>query len=453
MKTSAKIGALIVLMIIIPFATLQKVSAQNENISLQVFYDELGQYGTWVDNPDYGYVWVPNVEPGFRPYVTNGHWVFTDYGWTWSSDYPWGWAAFHYGRWYWDEQYGNVWVPGTEWGPAWVTWRQSEGYYGWAPMAPGMSMNISFGSNYYIPADRWCFVRDRDLMRYDIGNCFIDRFRYSALIGISHLLFNVHFDAHFNHSYIYGPERGEYQRRYGRMINPIHIYDNDRPGQFLRGDRLSIYRPQFNRGRDGYNNSHPSNFSRNIDRNSYNRYSNDNNRGWNGRGSGNVVRQPAVNEPQNDRERANSWNNNNSNNRNSERSQQMNSSGYSQRDYNMNRNENRGVNNRSENVASLQNSMAYQSPREQNRFNISNESNFRRSNPQEMNQENRNNIRSDRSMQTENNNRMVSQRESRSSEVTQRNTPQRNEQVRMVTNPSRSDRKDQEERSVNHSRR
>ena len=48
----------------------------------QVFYDELSPYGQWIDYPDYGYVWQPNVGPDFRPYETNGYWAYSDYGWT-----------------------------------------------------------------------------------------------------------------------------------------------------------------------------------------------------------------------------------------------------------------------------------------------------------------------------------------------------------------------------------
>src|ERR1700749_3701227 len=64
----------------------------------QVFYDELSPYGQWIDYPDYGYVWQPNVDADFRPYETNGYWAYSDYGWTWVSNYSWGWATFHYGR-------------------------------------------------------------------------------------------------------------------------------------------------------------------------------------------------------------------------------------------------------------------------------------------------------------------------------------------------------------------
>ena len=84
----------------------------------QVFYDELSPYGTWVNYPDYGYVWVPDAGSDFRPYATNGYWTYTDYGWTWVSNYIWGWAPFHYGRWFYDDYYGWAWVPGNEWAPA-----------------------------------------------------------------------------------------------------------------------------------------------------------------------------------------------------------------------------------------------------------------------------------------------------------------------------------------------
>src|SRR6266496_4345326 len=95
----------------------------NVDISYQTFYDELSPYGEWIDYPEYGYVWVPEVDD-FRPYSTGGHWVWTDdYGWMWASDYDWGWAPFHYGRWTYDDWYGWIWVPGYEWSPAWVEWR------------------------------------------------------------------------------------------------------------------------------------------------------------------------------------------------------------------------------------------------------------------------------------------------------------------------------------------
>ncbi|MCB9731874.1 MAG: hypothetical protein H6745_04490 [Deltaproteobacteria bacterium] len=95
-----------------------------------VFYAELDDYGTWADEPDVGYVWVPR-DTAYQPY-SNGYWEYTDFGYTWVSYEPYGWAVCHYGRWLWVGRW--VWLPGTEWAPAWVEWRYADdGYVGWAP--------------------------------------------------------------------------------------------------------------------------------------------------------------------------------------------------------------------------------------------------------------------------------------------------------------------------------
>src|SRR5258708_38255761 len=96
-------------------------STQQVSVSFQLFYDQLSPYGNWVTYSNYGYAWLPGV-PGFRPYFSDGYWVFTDAGWMWVSYYDWGWAPFHYGTWVFDPLYGWLWVPGYNWSPAWVTW-------------------------------------------------------------------------------------------------------------------------------------------------------------------------------------------------------------------------------------------------------------------------------------------------------------------------------------------
>jgi uncharacterized protein DUF6600 len=115
------------------------------NVDIQInspsdFYQPLESYGTWVDVPSYGRCWRPrSVEADWQPY-TDGHWEWTDAGWYWVSDEPWGWACFHYGSWEMDPSYGWVWIPGTEWAPAWVTWRYSDDYIGWAPCGPNRAV-------------------------------------------------------------------------------------------------------------------------------------------------------------------------------------------------------------------------------------------------------------------------------------------------------------------------
>jgi hypothetical protein len=132
-----------------------KASAE-VNVSIGVFTDTLSPYGTWVTVEGVGRVWRPRVEvvgDDFQPYATGGHWVYTDYGWSFESDWDWGWAPFHYGRWYDDPNYGWVWVAGTTWGPAWVDWRFGSGYVGWVPLAPaGVTVTYVRSPRY------WCFV-------------------------------------------------------------------------------------------------------------------------------------------------------------------------------------------------------------------------------------------------------------------------------------------------------
>ena len=107
-------------------------------VTLNFFYDNLSPYGSWIDVGDYGYCFQPNVavnNSDWRPY-SDGYWAYTDAGWTWVSYEDFGWATYHYGRWANLDDYGWVWVPGYEWGPAWVSWRTGGDYVGWAPLPP-----------------------------------------------------------------------------------------------------------------------------------------------------------------------------------------------------------------------------------------------------------------------------------------------------------------------------
>jgi hypothetical protein len=118
------------------------VYADTDPSALTDFHATLDAHGAWVEDPNYGTVWVPNpaeVGPDFTPYETAGHWAYDDVDYVWTSDYDWGWAPFHYGRWMYAPT-GWVWVPGREYAPAWVTWRMGApgyAYVGWAPMSAG----------------------------------------------------------------------------------------------------------------------------------------------------------------------------------------------------------------------------------------------------------------------------------------------------------------------------
>ena len=110
----------------------------------------LDPYGDWVDDRSYGRVWRPRVAADWSPY-SDGSWGWTHWGWTWIGGGPWAWT-FHYGRWVYAQSFGWSWYPGTVWGPAWVDWNWSNGWVGWAPLAP-------FG---IVSVNHYYFVNERD---------------------------------------------------------------------------------------------------------------------------------------------------------------------------------------------------------------------------------------------------------------------------------------------------
>jgi hypothetical protein len=248
MKTILKTLTLIIA-INISFAILPKqASAQHVHVSFQTFYDQLGPYGRWVAYPHYGYVWIPDAGPDFVPYSSNGYWVLTDYGWTWVSEYNWGWAPFHYGRWDYDPYYGWFWIPDNEWGPAWVVWRRAEGYYGWAPMKPGISIDVVFGRGYHIPHEHWVFVRDRDFDRHDICNHYIGRDRNLTIINNSTIINNTYVEKGKRGNHFYGPDRQEVERISGKPVRRMTIEEADKPERrHIENNKVEIYRPQIQR--------------------------------------------------------------------------------------------------------------------------------------------------------------------------------------------------------------
>ena len=243
MKTFYKIAVILILSLSYTCTSERYLSAQGGYVSFQVFYDQLSPYGEWIDYSDYGYVWIPSVGLDFEPYSSAGYWVMTDYGWTWVSEYRWGWAPFHYGRWDFDNRLGWFWIPGNEWGPAWVTWRRANGYYGWAPLRPGISVSMSFNLGYN-DFNHWCFVRDGDFGRRDIYRYYVDRREYDPIARNSAVINNTYIDNRRNITYIAGPRRDEVQKYIGRRISSMSVRDDARPGQTLNNNQLRIYRPR-----------------------------------------------------------------------------------------------------------------------------------------------------------------------------------------------------------------
>jgi hypothetical protein len=159
-----------------PMLGTEAAQAQQVNVSFSIFFDNLASSGRWVRHSHYRYIWCPEVDSAWAPY-TNGHWIYlTGRGWYFASDEPFAWAVYHYGRWFRDADLGWCWVPGNIWAPAWVSWRRSQDYIGWAPLYPeGDGFAISFTFSSREPArDDWFFIPTRSFLepRLSVGIVF-----------------------------------------------------------------------------------------------------------------------------------------------------------------------------------------------------------------------------------------------------------------------------------------
>lgn len=247
MKNMIKLPAIVLGLLLMVTGATQKVMAQGDDVSLQSFYDELSPYGTWIQDPQYGYVWRPDVEQGdFRPYYTNGRWAMTEYGNTWVSNYDWGWAPFHYGRWVYN-RYGQwIWIPDTTWGPAWVSWRSGGGYYGWAPMGPGMNINI----NLNIPDLWWVFIPQRNIY-YDSFPRYYSR-RNVTIIHNTTIINNTYVNN--RRTYYSGPRADDIRRATGRDVRVYNVNTTGRPSRSnINGNSVDIYTPRPSRGSSNVN--------------------------------------------------------------------------------------------------------------------------------------------------------------------------------------------------------
>jgi hypothetical protein len=214
-------------------------------VTYQSYYDELSPYGQWVNNPRYGNVWVPAAGPDFMPYSSEGHWVYTLYGWTWVSNYSWGWLTFHYGRWDFDNYIGWFWVPGNEWAPAWVSWRSGNGYYGWAPLPPDYG-GVSETNTYDIPHERYVFVQNRYIADPNVHSYYVPREQSVTYVTNTTLVNRTYHDNDRGTTHFAGPPKEEVERFSGAPVKEFAVTSSDKPGQTedRNGGALTIYRPK-----------------------------------------------------------------------------------------------------------------------------------------------------------------------------------------------------------------
>ncbi len=216
-------------------------------MDMDYMYNYLSPYGNWVQLEPYGYVWTPrHMGYRWRPY-SQGHWVMTDYGWTWIANEEWGSIPFHYGRWSYDDDFGWFWVPGTVWGPAWVSWRWGDQYAGWAPLPPGMEFRagMDFASlSINIPLRFWIFLQAPRFLDRDIHRYALPYERNSTIINFT----SAHNNIYYRNNRIFNEGMGidNVRRATKRDVPQYRLQDVRKPGQArIVGKDIQVYRPAF----------------------------------------------------------------------------------------------------------------------------------------------------------------------------------------------------------------
>ncbi len=219
-----------------PFVLLVVLSAffcgamrAQARVSFDFFYDNLQPYGEWIDVPDYGYCWHPNgVDEDWAPY-TDGYWAYTDEGWTWVSYEDFGGITYHYGRWMRLEDIGWCWVPDYEWAPAWVSWRSSDDYIGWAPLPPRARFRPDYGFNDSVDAEYdigpayYSFCEYRNFGAPSLRPVIITRSRNVTIIDNSVNITNITINHTTNAIYVGGPRFRTVEQRSARPVQVLHL--------------------------------------------------------------------------------------------------------------------------------------------------------------------------------------------------------------------------------------
>ena len=239
-----------------PVTRQRAVSGARPTSGYSTFYTKLEPHGAWLETSDYGYVWQPREAESsrsWRPY-TNGRWVYTDAGWTWISQEPFGWATYHYGRWTRLRGIGWVWVPGNQWAPAWVSWRKSNDYVGWAPLPPEARFDQRTGihnwsDNYYdIGPDQYCFVPTREFGAQRIESTIVPPERNVTIVNQTTNVTNIT----YNNTTVVneGPNYDEIRTQSREPMQRLHLERNvsvdvnvEAPRPLVQGETVIVAAP------------------------------------------------------------------------------------------------------------------------------------------------------------------------------------------------------------------
>lgn len=216
-----------------------ETKSENYISSYGSFYSHLAPHGVWMQFDDGLVVWRPTImRRGWAPYSV-GRWIWTEYGWYWDSYESFGYITYHYGRWFYDDYYGWIWIPDYDWAPSWVEWRYDNDYIGWAPLPPyavfSMNIGIHFTINYVTPYNHWHFVK---------YNYVCDPYVYNHYVG-SKYKYRIYSNTKYRNDYHYsdgriinrGVDVNEVRTRSGQEIRQRTLRQVSDPKELVRSEK------------------------------------------------------------------------------------------------------------------------------------------------------------------------------------------------------------------------
>ena len=225
-------------MLLVGFATIAEAKSNKHINAYGSFYSYLAPHGVWMEFDDGLVVWRPTImKRGWAPY-SMGRWIWTEYGWYWDSYESFGYITYHYGRWFYDDYYGWIWIPDYDWAPAWVEWRYDDSYIGWAPLPPyavfSVNIGIHFTFNYVTPYNHWHFVN---------YNYLCDPYVYNHYVGPKYK-YRVFSNTKYRNDYGYsngriinrGIDVGEVRSRSGQDIRQRSLQQVSDPRELIKKD-------------------------------------------------------------------------------------------------------------------------------------------------------------------------------------------------------------------------
>ena len=138
-----------------------------------------------------------------------------------------------------------MWMPGNEWAPAWVSWRGSGDYYGWAPMEPRVTVDVAL-SSYNPPSNYWNFVPRQYIGNPGWHNYNVDASRNVTIISNTTVINNYSGTNRTRYAYAPGPDPNEVRRVSGNNFAQVQLRAANTPGERVSGSQYTVYQPRVN---------------------------------------------------------------------------------------------------------------------------------------------------------------------------------------------------------------